>query len=186
MANCYAELCDIKISRQHIRSLQFHGGMYHLRINAAQERKEPGCALCENIHSALAANKDPASCKSNLVCDLGSHIIIPNRFPRFPGHSLFLATQHNQQTDLRSNCFGPLLSQRSLVAAMQISDRLNLGWMRNHPRGGMSIPEHDHFHMYPIPLVQKSGVETLLKDLKPIAQNVNITTRGPFSNLIVS
>ena len=102
------------------------------------------CALCRRT---VAAVDDLDAKKEDRVFihDEREGFVFPNRFPVMLGHSLWVPKDH----DLPRITYAKSLNKGELGEIFQIADKFNLVAMRNHPHDGMTIPQHDHFHLLP-------------------------------------
>lgn len=115
------------------------------------------CFLCDNIGQAEGRG-------DNLLLPFNEYTsttLLPNRYAAMRGHILVVEKEHqkNGESDL-------ILSPNFLATAIEISEKYNMCIMRNHPKSGMSIPKHDHFHSYPR-LIKINSKE------QPITQIIN-------------
>jgi len=167
-------------SQFHLQGMSYplvipQGGNYRMRaqLMARQRRydamgdasaypaslRPDGCYLCQNIQQALDAERDPTR-SSNVMFDLGSHYIFPNRYPAHRGSSLFVPKDHDDHDRRVDICarrledefgirtLGRLLGWKDLLTLFQFADAHQLIAARNHVLDGMSIPCHDHFHLH--------------------------------------
>lgn len=105
------------------------------------------CFLCDNVSQAEDIG-------SNLMLPWNAfenYILVPNRYPMIRGHFLLCAKNHNLSG------MQPGLIQDYLATMSQIAEKYNLLFVRNHPRAGMSIPEHEHGHFHPAKIEKMSG-----------------------------
>ncbi len=134
-----------------------------------------GCFLCQNIQQAIDAERD-ATRPSNVMFDLGSHYIFPNRYPAHRGSSLFVPKDHDDHERRVDICarrledefgirtLGRLVGPRDLRTLFQFADAHNLLAARNHVLDGMSIPCHDHFHLHSAALPSSRFFCQLIED----------------------
>lgn len=113
--------------------------------NGYESRVDPiNCALCKRIvaiYDDLDQNGDSAT-----VISMGSFgFVIPNRYPALPGHSLWLPKDH----DLARTTPSRSLIEGELDEVAKYCLQNNLIAVRNHPFDGMTVPNHDHFHLLP-------------------------------------
>ncbi len=96
------------------------------------------CFLCDNVGQADKIG-------DNLLLPFDTYtnaVVVPNRYAAMRGHLLFVEKGHQQTRALT-------LSNNFFANAIELSEKYNISILRNHPRSGMSIPKHDHFHSYP-------------------------------------
>jgi hypothetical protein len=124
---------------------------------------DPNCPLCRNsarVYDA-ATLKDRSS---PAIFEIDDYVLLPNRYPGMPGAALLLSKNHDDIIS-RTKATGilqericeiaenktraRLLASMDLYVLFLISDALNLVAKRNHTLSGMSIPLHDHFHLFP-------------------------------------
>lgn len=111
---------------------------YGYAIDAAQ------CFLCQNVVQADDAIW-AGHVRINSILDLGSHVLLPNRYPLCPGHSLLLPKGHDGSRD----SLGRVLTSQELELWMKVADSLECVASRNHPHDSMKVPSHDHCHLIP-------------------------------------
>jgi hypothetical protein len=157
-------------------------------------RIEPACVLCQNNLQALDA-------ADNVILDLGSHFLLPNRYPRDLGLSLFLSKEHDDHacrcelgraevsvlgldTKKRTVCLpepgktrGRIPEVKELLLLMNVCDIFDLIAFRNHPLSAMSVPAHDHFQLYPAGLDKAACLRAVLNSAD------NLTQRAVYSEL---
>lgn len=120
---------------------------------------DAACALCQTVGRVQDHLSDSQSPRALL--DLGHSFLVPNRYPMAPGHSLLVSASH----DPARFSLGRTPSYQELRDMMAVADGLDLVAMRNHAHDGMSIPSHDHFHLFPsdlqiFPLLTKLAEES--------------------------
>jgi hypothetical protein len=142
------------------------------------------CFLCQNIAQTIDAQDHPESVASNLIHEIGKYAITPNRYPSQYGHSLFVLKDHDdtttrvtpvQEPENRTTRYaseqgktrGNLMSYDHLEKLIAICDDLHLVAVRNHVLDGMSIPAHDHEHVFPEDLPTFSLAERLAREIAP-------------------
>jgi hypothetical protein len=94
------------------------------------------CFLCDNVGQASVNG-------SNLIlpwAEFENEILVPNRYPLVQKHSLLLSKQHNKKQ------IGNFTNQY-LDSLMKICSDYDLFANQNHPKAGMSIPNHQHCHL---------------------------------------
>ena len=133
---------------------------YGLRMDYAN------CFLCQNLAQSIDALTNPEGIANNVIYDVGNFVIMPNRYPSQYGHSLFVLKNHDdtsgrvppiQEPENRTTRYTPeqgktrgnIVDYNHLEALMATCDRLHLVAVRNHVLDGMSIPAHDHEHVFP-------------------------------------
>jgi hypothetical protein len=95
------------------------------------------CFLCDNVGQAQDIG-DNALLPFSTFSD---YVLMPNRYPGMVGDSLLCTKRH---VDLNSN-----LPSDYLATAVELAEKHKFIFLRNHPRAGMSIPDHDHLQLKP-------------------------------------
>ena len=163
------------------------------------------CFLCQNVAQAFDTQAEPDKRKNNVIFDLGSHLILPNRYPGQPGHSLSVPKNHDDTTtrvppvkDTKNrttiytpengNTRGNILTAGYLEALIEACDKLHFVAVRNHVLDGMSLPDHDHFHMMPEDLPSVSLFDAIAKKRLPTdyGSDVYRPEQTPFDTLMVT
>ncbi len=126
------------------------------------------CLLCQNILQSADSKIAPDAVRQNAIFDLGDYIVTPNKYPGFPLHMLWLPKNHDDlfvRVDkvlvreegrevvtlpgTPGKTRGALLNTKDILAMIQLCDEWDLVAVRNHPLSAMSIPDHDHWHLFP-------------------------------------
>jgi len=146
------------------------------------------CFLCENIAQAMDASTHPDEVPNNAILSTGKYLVMPNRYPAFIGHSLFVPVNHDAaggrvvpqtiEEGGKKRAVYPIQDGRTagepmtvdyLAALVETCDSHSLVGLNNHVRDAMSIPGHKHFHLFPedfklfdpMPRLRYSGVDDL-------------------------
>ncbi|MEK6970046.1 MAG: hypothetical protein AABW48_06490 [Nanoarchaeota archaeon] len=161
------------------------------------------CFLCENIVQEIDAQQDP-QIPNNVMYFAGMHNISPNRYPSRFGHSLSVPVEHDD-VSARVNPVpdpanktaiyipeerktrGKLMTEEYLRATIAASDSLNLIAFRNHVLDGMSIPGHDHFHLFPEDLPPFSILADIIgeKERMDFGENIYKPQNTPLDTLLI-
>ncbi|MBU0466797.1 MAG: hypothetical protein KJ718_01355 [Nanoarchaeota archaeon] len=107
------------------------------------------CFLCDNVGQAQDVG-------DNLLLPFNAHpnhVLVPNRYPFTKSHILFCAKEH----DKISRKVPEIISGEYLAAVIELAEKYGLGALRNHPRAGMSLPDHEHVQFYPHIISDSSG-----------------------------
>lgn len=105
------------------------------------------CFLCQNIAQAIDIG-------DNQIEDLSDYLVLPNRYPPFPGSLLFIPKNHDD-TSNRTSGLAPeegktranIVTPSYLYTMIEYCEKNKMVGLRNHLLDGMSIPEHDHFQL---------------------------------------
>ncbi|MDO8528997.1 MAG: hypothetical protein Q7S06_03870 [Nanoarchaeota archaeon] len=131
-------------------------------------RLDEKCFLCQNVVQAIDSIGN-SLVPNNIISIEGSCMILPNRYPAFIGHSLFVPTNHDDTShritpmtvtfgdDKKRQVYmpeqgktaGDLMNSDYLANLIDVCNKYSLVALNNHVRDGMSIPGHKHFHLYP-------------------------------------
>ena len=171
---------------------------YKLRLDLAN------CFLCQNVVQGLDAKAYPEKVENNIMYDLGTHVIIPNRYPGQLGHSLSLPKDHDElftrvtpqpEPENKTTIYHPekgktrgaILSSDYLAAVIKACDKFHLAAIRNHVLDGMSIPGHDHFHLMPedLPSVSLGDIVAGEKVSTEYGPTIFRPGNSPFDTLMV-
>ncbi len=155
------------------------------------------CFLCDNIGQAISRS-------DNIVYDLGIHLILPNKYPSQFGHSLFVPKEHDDETkrvtpqqipEERATLYAPeegktrgnILTRDYLDAVIESCDKYHLFGVRNHVLDGMSIPGHDHFHIFPqdLPISSLVSYVTKAKRKTEFGPTIYLLENTPFDTLLI-
>ncbi len=167
--------------------------------------KPESCMLCQNITRIIDHDNEQHSHENISMIDLGEYYLLPNRYPGQPGSCLLLPKDHDDfsarmpiiyQGKTRSiprhpgKTRGRILSSSDLLTLFMLCDTLELTGTRGHPLDAMSIPEHDHFHLFPEPLLDAAVVDPILRDQETFFSSVDGATfsrspRTPWDSLII-
>lgn len=161
------------------------------------------CFLCENIVQGTDAQQD-SQIPSNVVYFVGMDNIVPNRYPSQFGHSLSVPVEHDDistrvvpvpdptnKTTIympeEGKTRGNLMTEEYLKAIITASDSLNLIAFRNHVLDGMSIPGHDHFHLFPEDLPPFSILADIIgeKERTDFGENIYKPQNTPLDTLLI-
>ena len=99
------------------------------------------CLLCPNVVRAQSQG-------ANLLLPwetFQKSILAPNRYPAITAHCLLIQKQHDPTGRKISGSVTPAY----LENLMQVAKDYGLAAFRNHRLAGMSIPDHEHAHLYP-------------------------------------
>lgn len=161
------------------------------------------CFLCQNVAQGLdALVSDEVT--NNIISDLGSHVLAPNRYPSQYGHSLSILKEHDDtsqrvtpQPDPKNKTTiylpeerktrGNVLSEDYLEAVIEMCDSYGLIAMRNHVLDGMSIPAHDHFHIFPEDLPPFLTIDEIIgkKERTDYGSSIYRPKNTPFDTLLI-
>jgi hypothetical protein len=156
------------------------------------------CFLCDNVGQAIAAetNKD---IPNNAVHETDAYFILPNKYPAFIGHSLFVPKEHDDEEQRvipengnypieQGKTRGALITPGFLEETVRTCQDFSLVGIRNHVLDGMSIPGHDHYHLYPQDLESFSLTDILLDGMQQTNYGEGIRTpvNTPFDMLVFS
>lgn len=112
------------------------------------EKINPSCVLCTNVFQVEDASiKNLAELNCSIISS-EEYLFVPNRYPRYPGHSMLILKQHDQPRDTAAR----IMSASDFRAAIWLASIFKLIWFRNHTQLGMSLPGHDHIHLEPADL----------------------------------
>lgn len=152
------------------------------------------CFLCQNVAQGLDAAINPQQVQNNVIQDRGEYLIMPNRYPAFIGHSLFVPKNHDEISSRiapqtitekekkrmiypvqEGKTAGDLTTPDYLDALVEACNVNNLVGLNNHVRDGMSIPGHKHFHLYPedldlfhyMPRLEYTGIDAIESLFRP-------------------
>lgn len=163
------------------------------------------CVLCENVLQTIDGHEFPGQVKSNLIFDLGDYVVTPNRYPAFPLHMLWLPKDHDDfasraqsvKLDIEGKevtsippqagkTRGALVEAKDLEALTSFCDEWGLIAVRNHVLSGMTIGEHDHWHLIPESCFP-SGWFSGIADPASSTQDVLHRAKGtPFDILVIN
>ncbi len=170
-----------------------HHDQYGLRIDT-------NCFLCENVLQGIDASTNQEEVPNNVMEDLGYAFVLPNRYPHQIGHALLVQKNHD---NLRLRCKrvekddelfyfpekgktrGGIVTSECLEKLIDYSDKNNLINTRNHTLDAMSIPEHEHFHIYPRVLKSYSLIKEVSKERIQIGKNTFRLVNTFFDTLCV-
>ena len=159
------------------------------------------CFLCQNVAQVIDSSENPLVL-NNLIVDEGNYLILPNRYPVFIGHSLFVPKNHDDTSNRilpqivtsedgkkrqvympeQGKTAGDLMSSDYLASLIESCDRYFLVGLNNHVRDAMSIPGHKHFHLYPedLEMFSRTPADFSQAEFDKEIRNVGDT---PFSTL---
>jgi hypothetical protein len=151
------------------------------RSNYPEDFDTLGCFLCQNIAQAMDA--DVSGTPSNALADLGTHVLLPNRYPAVPGHSLLLRKSHDSPRSTR----GAILSPEELHTWMIVADELECAATHNHVHDAMSIPSHEHCHLMPRRFPLLAPIEQLRRDYGAYTPHLRaiVLSGTPFEHLVL-
>jgi hypothetical protein len=133
------------------------------------------CLLCQNVLQGTDAGFLPELVRNNLLLELGNLVLLPNRYPAQPGASLLVTRDHRAPIGA--------WDRGQLEAALWFCDSMQFVMLRNHPRDGMSIPSHEHFHVLPADLV---GIDLVGAIQPKELQKIGIGSGGtPFATAFI-
>lgn len=179
-------------------SFTTNGGNYHKRAELMKTQsayipkfgierydlnlKTSECLLCQNVAQSLDSAMHATGNETNTILDIDKFLLLPNRYPGHPGGSLFLRKNHDH-----SESHAELLNYENLSALLEISDLLELTAVRNHQRDGMSIPQHDHAHLFPSDLIPSDLTQTIIGASSSATNStgVIIPSGTPFATLAI-
>ncbi len=175
----------------------------------ADQRKEAGqeprwqndgssCFLCDNVGQAIAA-KTNKEIPNNAMYETDGYLILPNKYPSFIGHSLFVPKDHDNEeqrvipengiyTLKQGKTRGALVTPEFLEETVKACQDFSLVGIRNHVLDGMSIPGHDHYHLYPQDLESFSLTGTILDGMQKTnyGEGILLASSTPFDMLVFS
>lgn len=163
------------------------------------------CFLCQNIAQAFDAKASGDKRLDNIVADCGNYMMMPNRYPGSMGHSLWVPVNHDDDSmrvkplpdetekgrpalvPVYGKTRGAMLSVEELESLMEETGKYNLAAVRNHVLDGMSIPSHDHFHLFP----EDNPSYSLIRDMtrsegKSYTQGLYRMNDTPYDTLVLS
>ena len=126
------------------------------------------CFLCEGIAQALDAKNFNLPKRDNLILTFNNCVVLPNRYPIEPLHSLIIPANHDDYSerarpniasvDSKAPLFesadgktrDAIVSREFLSSVVTICDTLKWGAIRNHVMDGKSVLAHDHFQTFPV------------------------------------
>lgn len=132
------------------------------------------CLLCDCVNKAI---DEDVHC----LYELSQQYIIPNIFPRLQGSAVFLPKDH----DIDRKTCGRIIPPEEFDSLFEFCDTYDLVAGRNHVRDGMSIPRHDHFHLFPYEKTLLSDFSTQTDRIKTSHQNFLTVDDSPFSTLLI-
>ena len=140
------------------------------QTGASQRWKNDGekCFLCDNVGQAEDIG-------NNLLLPFDAYtsaVLVPNRYAAMRGHTLVVEKNH-QEGDLS-------LDSSLLATAVELAEKYKFGVLRNHPKSGMSIPGHDHFHTYPKTIKTNLGEQPLTQIVKQDLTKTDFLGDGMF------
>lgn len=161
------------------------------------------CVLCENVLQTIDS-RDHAEIGSNLIFDLGDYVVTPNRYPGYPLHMLWLPKDHDDLSARVEKQIvaegaakvtkipategltrGALISVEALTALTEFCDKWDLVAVRNHPLSGMSISEHDHWHLIPKRCFPQGWFEEIAGEGADSSSQLIRAAHTPFDILII-
>ena len=138
-------------------------------VSARPHRLDPACVLCQNVMQALDSCAFPQRVPNNAMLNFSDAMILPNRYPGFPLHMLWMPKDHDDmsqrvpETLLRDGektwkewrpepgkTRGRLVEAAELKKIFSRSLAIGLVALRNHTLSGMSLGAHDHWHLIPL------------------------------------
>jgi hypothetical protein len=146
------------------------------------------CLLCQNIAQAIEKG-------DNIIEELSNYLILPNRYPPFPGAWLLMPKNHDEMSR-RTSGLAPeegktrakIVTPDLLYALIEYCNRHEMAGLRNHPLDGMSIPGHEHFLGMPKSTAVFKLTEKVLGNKLQTEYDKNIfkPENTPFDTLVVS
>ncbi len=115
------------------------------------------CFLCDNVGQAKVRG-------DNLVFSWDTSkdcVVLPNKYPSMTGHMLLVCKKHDDSKFKVPQ----IVSPHYLEQMMDLCNTYVLKAVRNHAKAGMSIPNHEHTHLSPLRVKEKSGAEISLCSL---------------------
>ncbi|MBN2052408.1 hypothetical protein JW756_02810 [Candidatus Woesearchaeota archaeon] len=163
---------------------------YGIRLDFAK------CFLCQNVVQGYDAVDNPTI--DNVIEAFGEFFIMPNRYPAFAGHSLWVPVNHDDTKERvipadgvlapeKGKTRGAILTTYELKNFIDATRKNNLGAIRNHVLDAMSIPGHDHFHLMPDDTPNFAMLNYLMKEKdKQYMKGVFTLKNTPFSTLAIT
>ena len=99
------------------------------------------CFLCDNVGQAQVQG-------DNLLLPWDRYsegVLLPNKYPAVRGHMLLVKKEH----DLTPDKINTIVTEAYLETMVDFAATYGLSSIRNHAKAGMSIPHHEHYHLYP-------------------------------------
>ncbi|VVB83542.1 Uncharacterised protein [uncultured archaeon] len=170
---------------------------YGLRLDIKE------CFLCHNIVQAIDAQEFPSEIKNNLILKSGENFVMPNRYPSQAGHSLLIPKNHDDFSNRvipkidnnRRKIYipeygktrGEIITESSLAEILECFDKYNFKALKNHVLDSMSIPGHDHWHIFLDDSPSLSLLKKLTKDAKKTSfgQSIYLLRNTPFDTLLI-
>ena len=146
---------------------EFNAQEYGLRLNPED------CYLCKDVVRILNEKKN--SIKGSTIDEIAGYIILPNKYPESIGNSIIVPVNHDDMSTRVSPSRGAIITPFFLDAVIVACEKHKLAAHRYHVMDDMSIPEHDHFHLFVEDNPMFSLVNSLLED------KTNTLTKGVFS-----
>ena len=159
------------------------------------------CFLCENVIQGIDANNYPEEVGDNVILDLGTHYILPNRYPAEYGHSLSVQKNHDVMTNRvipkektalfkpeLSKTRGNILTSDYLEALIEACDKYYFVGLRNHSLEGMSLYKHEHFHIFLEVSKRFREMNRVLgtQGITGFGSNIYLATNTPFDTLLIT
>jgi len=155
------------------------------------------CFLCENVAQAFDAirgvEKDVEE-TDNLIEEIGDYFILPNRYPSQVGHSLLVPKNHDDATNRTNGLHieegkirGNIVTSENLDLVIESCERNRMGAVRNHVLDGMSIPNHDHYHLMFDWMPGLALVEYVIErpEETEYDENIFFAENTPFDTLVI-
>ena len=154
------------------RDDQVRRALKHEKIVHQRHGLEPNCPLCRNI---ARSEIEPAIA----LAVTQAFAILPNRYPSQTGASLLLPRSH----------IAPSRADQAhhlalLTATAQACRNYDLIAVKNHPRDGMSLPKHDHVHLWPRDLITAKHVLGLIESRSEA--EISALDASPFDSRVIS
>ncbi|MBN2459194.1 hypothetical protein JXB28_02825 [Candidatus Woesearchaeota archaeon] len=157
------------------------------------------CFMCENIAQGIDAKDNPSI--DNVVFELGKYFITPGRYPRDPGHCLWVPVDHDDNSKRvvpqegnklyipeEGKTRGALITPQELEAIVKFCQENHFIAARNHVLDGMSVPAHDHWHLHIIDLYSYDLAPHVLDQANSwtLTKGVYIPKNTPFDGLVIT
>lgn len=165
------------------------------------------CRLCDNVLQAVDSTKVSNGPLSQIMLRLPTGIVMPNRFPGMPLHMLYVPWSHDDyaervphsKVEVAPEKFesyipeqvgktrGALLELHELVDLFSFCSTMGLAAVRNHPLSGMSVPTHDHWHVFPLECFSSDWMDLYIDfSFEKVPSLFKRATGTPFDVLTVS
>jgi hypothetical protein len=167
---------------------------YGLRLSPTGKK----CFMCENIVQGIDARDNPSI--DNVIFDLGDYFITPGRYPRQPGHCLWVPINHDDDTTRvtpiengfvyipeQGRTRGAIITPKELGDLIAACEKYHFVAHRNHVLDAMSIPAHDHWHLHPADLPDYTYAGHVMNEASLILEKgIFIPKNTPFDSLVIT